>query len=95
MKLEWIDLGLTYEQAIHGVQSGVAYEMTLPDRQRATEPKHLRVGVNLAMVDHGALAYLLIEKGLFTVEEYKEALRLAANQEVAKYESLHPGIKFR
>lgn len=89
----WRDLGLTWEEAAHGVQSGVAYEESnrLSD---ATSPKHLRTGVNIAMVDHAALAYLLIGKGIITEEEYKEAIRQAMNDEVARYEEMH-GVSFR
>ena len=40
------------------------------------EGKVLRVGVNSAMVDHAALVRLLIAKGIFTLEEYEEALEV-------------------
>jgi len=93
--INWIDLGLTYEQALHGMQSGVSFEMERPERQAATSLKHLRVGVNAAMVDHAALAYLLIEKRIIKKEDYIEALRLAMNNEVARYETPYPGINFR
>mgnify|MGYP001109260242 CR=1 FL=1 len=89
------DLGLSYEAAMHGMQSAVAFEMNLPGRRSATEPKHLRVGVNSAMIDSATLARLLIAKGLFTAEEYAEALRLEANNELARYEALYPRMKFR
>lgn len=92
----WTDLGLSYEAAMHGMQSAVAYEME--QRPQPTEPKHLRVGVNAAMVDHAALVQLLIEKGVITEPEYREALRLAMNHELARYqEHLDPTgrIKFR
>jgi len=94
-KPDWKDLGLTYEQALHGVQTGVMHEMHSPARQSATEPKHLRVGINAAMSDHAALAFLLVEKGIFTKEEYFESLRLAMNNELARYEACHPGMTFR
>ena len=63
------DLGLSYEEAAHAMQSSVAHEMNLPHRQAPTEPKHLRVGVNTAMVDHAALAYLLIQKGIIRMDQ--------------------------
>lgn len=40
----------------------------------STEPKHLRVGIDLSKSDQGALATLLIEKGVFTLEEYVAAI---------------------
>lgn len=78
------DLGLTYEQAMHGVQSGVAYEMA--NGGAATEPKHLRTGINSAMVNDAALARLLIAKGIITEGEYVEEVRLEANRELLRYE---------
>lgn len=53
-----------YSRAAHAMQSGVAMEMNY--RPQPTEPKHLRVGVNTALVDHGALVTLLIAKGVFS-----------------------------
>jgi len=75
-----------YAAAAHAMQSGVAMEMFLPDRQSATEPKHLRVGVNSALVDSAALAELLIRKGVITEEEYFEALAEGMEREQRKYE---------
>jgi len=93
---KFVDLGLTYEEAMHGVQTGVAYEMGLPGEwERSTEPKHLRTGVNSALANCAALAQLMMDKGVFTPEEYVEYLRLAANDELARYERLHGGIHFR
>lgn len=68
----------------HAIQSGVAMEMELGSKD--TEPKHLRVGVNLAMAQHSALTKLLIEKGLFTEEEYFDAQITLMKVEVAMYE---------
>lgn len=93
--MKFRDLGLTYEQAAHGMQTGVAFEMELPSRRNATAPKHLRVGINSALVNDVALAKLLIDKGVITEEEYIESVRLAMNEEVARYQTLHPGMTFR
>ena len=54
--------------AMHGMQSGVAAKMNFDPNE--TAPKHLRVGVNSAMVQHAALTRLLIDKGLITEQEY-------------------------
>lgn len=94
--MKWKDLGLSYEAALHGMQSAVAYEMN--KRSAPTDPKHLRVGVNAAMSDHAALAFLLIEKGVITEDEYLEALRQSMNNEVHRYEqSVDPSgrVQFR
>lgn len=71
----------------HAMQTGVAHEMNFPERGDPTTPKHLRVGVNMAMVEHGALVQLLIARGLFTEAEYYDALNAAMEREVALYES--------
>lgn len=75
---------LPYHEAMHGVQTGVEIEMN--SGSKATHPKHLRVGVDSAMVNDAALARLLVKKGLFTWEEYREEIRLEANRELDRYE---------
>lgn len=80
---------LDYTGAMHGVQSGVAMEMELePSTVATVATKHLRVGVNSAMVNDAALVRLLVKKGLITHEEYAEEVRLEANRELDRYEDL-------
>lgn len=55
-----------YDAAAHAMQTGVAFSRDLKEQ----EPKHLRVGINAAMSDHGALVNLLIKKGVITLDEY-------------------------
>lgn len=74
----------TYEEAAHAMQSGVAFEMSR--NPKPTDPKHLRVGVNAAMVDHSGLVRLLIAKGVITEQEYLDAICEAMNDEVERYE---------
>jgi hypothetical protein len=45
------------------------------------EPKSLRVGVDTARTAQAALAALLIEKGVFTVEEYTATQAAAIEEE--------------
>ena len=88
------DLRARYLAAMHAVQSGIAMKMNFDPSD--TTPKHLRVGVNAAMVDHGGLAALLISKGLITRLEYFEAMAKQAEQEKEMYErelSTHFGRK--
>lgn len=66
------------------MQSGVATEMEYGSA--ATEPKHLRVGVNSALVDGAALAGLLVAKGVITEEEYLEAIASGMEREAKAYE---------
>lgn len=91
--LDIIDLGLDYFDACHGMQTGVKHNLACGGK--SGEPKHLRVGINSAMSDAGALASLLIEKGLFTADEYAERIRLFMNNELAEYERKFPGYIFR
>lgn len=79
------DLGLTYEQAAHGVQTAKAMDLEAGVRSRTKkfEPKHMRTGIDLSKAQQSGLARLLMEKGLFTADEYCEAMRLAVNEELA------------
>jgi hypothetical protein len=86
------DLGLSYEAAGHGVQSAIRFEMSqqgfADDEQDKIVHmlKHLRVGLDMRAADHSALAELLVAKGVITEAEYIEQMRLAANEELARYE---------
>lgn len=72
-----------YTAAMHGVQTGVMYQMQVTNE---CDPKHLRVGINSAMVNDGALVTLLIEKGTITEEEYFAKLAYFAELELADYQ---------
>lgn len=78
-----------YRAALHAVQSGVAMKMNYDGGPATgeTSPKHLRVGVNAAMIDSAAMATLLISKGLITEEEYTAALVESSKREVQMYEN--------
>ena len=80
-----------YVAASHAMQSGVAMDMTTDPNQKsqgATTPKHLRVGINSAMVDASALAELLMAKGIITQAEYLEAIAAGMEREQARYEQI-------
>lgn len=96
-KDELIDLGLSYDEAAHGIQSVKAAELGGGLGRGATskfEPKHMRTGVDLSKSDQMGLAALLIDKGVFTLEEYSEYMRLAVNDELAREEKSY-GVSFR
>ena len=78
---EDIDRGL---RALHAMQSGVAYEMNSGSRD--TEPKHLRVGINSAMIQMTGLVRLLVDKGIIEPGEYWRYQADEAEREVARYE---------
>lgn len=75
----------------HRVQSAIAFfegrQQMFGTRYAEIEPKHLRVGVNSALIDSAALARLLFRKGIFTAEEYYDALIETWEQEVDDYRS--------
>jgi hypothetical protein len=73
-----------YLALAHAMQSGVAMEMNT--RSQPTEPKHLRVGINTAMSDHGALVKLLIDKKIITELEYFTSMCELMRNEVRSYE---------
>lgn len=74
------ELQLKYMELLHGIQSGIAYLMVKePDM---VSPKNLRVGIDSAHVSHAALISLLIEKGIFTKEEYLQSLCKACEEEI-------------
>jgi hypothetical protein len=70
----------------HAMQSGVKFDHDTGGDSGT--PKHLRVGVNAAMVEHGALAKLMIDKGIITEDEYAGAVIAGMQTEVDRYESL-------
>ena len=73
-----------YHAAAHAMQSGVATEMNY--NPKPTDAKHLRVGVNSALVDSAALAELLISKGVIAEDEYLEAIATAMEREAKSYQ---------
>lgn len=78
-----------YMNAAHAVQTAIAFTMG-PE----TEPKHLRVGIDLTKSDQGALATLLIEKGVITEAEYFKALADAMEREKTMRET-ELGVKLQ
>jgi hypothetical protein len=83
--IEEEELKSRYAAAMHAVQSGVAAMMEIGDK--AAEPKHLRVGINSAMVNDAGLVALLVKKGVITNREYLEAIVEAAETEKASFEA--------
>lgn len=82
---ERIDVALgRYLAAAHAVQSGVAMLMNFDMAE--TTPKHLRVGVNSALVSVSTLGELLTQKGVITRVEYHEAMADAMEEEARRYE---------
>lgn len=75
-----------YEALQHAMQTGVAFEIEGRGvKPAAADPKYLRVGVNTALADHGALIGLLVSKGVITELEYAKAIRDGMQREVDRY----------
>lgn len=74
-----------YRAACHAMQSGVAGSHALGSTDGS--PKHLRVGVNVALTDHGSLVKLLFDKGVITQDEYEKAVADGMEAEVKRYEA--------
>jgi hypothetical protein len=74
-----------YLSAGHKIQSAIAFLMNFPARYSAQEPKHLRVGVDTLKAEQAGLADLLIAKGVFTKDEYAEAVTRAVEVEAERY----------
>lgn len=73
-----------YAAAMHAMQSGVAMKMNYD--QGETSPKHLRVGVNSGLISSGALAKVLCDKGVITLDEYEAALADMAERDAKSYQ---------
>lgn len=76
-----------YLAAMHAMQSGVAFEMNYPDTAGATEAKHLRVGINNALVQQTAIVLLMVEKGIITMDEWWKKLADEMEAEVLRYQN--------
>lgn len=73
-----------YAAAAHAMQTGVATEHARGGTDGTA--KHLRVGVNSALVNDAALVRLLVAKGLITMEEYLREVADQMEREVKRYE---------
>lgn len=79
-------LQMEMHNLLHAIQSGVAAKIALQDPAE-TAPKHLRVGVNSALVNHAALAAILVRKGIITELEYFQSCVDELRKEVQSYET--------
>lgn len=73
-----------YLAAGHAVQTGIA--MTMNYDPTLTQPKHMRVGVDLSRSDQLGLVVLLVRRGVITWPEYFEAIADAAEEEKTRWE---------
>jgi hypothetical protein len=94
-----------YMAAAHAVQSAIAVYLNRKwgvddDTPIGNLLKHLRVGIDSAKAEQGALARLLVAKGVITEDEYVAAMADAMEAEKQSYTDLvrqlvgHDGIDF-
>lgn len=82
----------TYRSLLHAMQSGVLISAQLDGYvdsnypRNDLSPKHLRVGIDSALVSLDALVSLLVDSGTFTQDEWNRALNKAMKKEVETYE---------
>lgn len=72
-----------YHAAAHAMQTGV--KAVAHYEPSETTPALLRVGVNSAHVSMAALTQLLLDRGLFTMEDYAKANADAMEAETERY----------
>jgi hypothetical protein len=76
-----------YLRAAHCMQAGVKLDFARRGFPDGDEHVQVRVGINSALVDTGAIAKLLIDKGHFSQAEYLNAIADAMEIEVHKHEA--------
>ena len=86
---EYAKLIERYSTAGHRIQTAISFLISGGLTNRV-DPKHMRTGIDLSKSDMGGLAWLLIEKGVFTKLEYIQALTQSAEREADKYENALP-----
>jgi hypothetical protein len=73
-----------YRALMHAVQSGVGFMLDFDSREGTA--KHLRVGVNSALINQCAIIKLLINRGVITELEYWESVVEQTKLEILSYE---------
>lgn len=81
---------VTLQRLAHRVQTGIAFfegrRDAFGERCQETESKHLRVGVNSALIEASAMSALLFRKGIINQEEYFDTLIEFWEAEVDSYQ---------
>lgn len=73
-------------QKLHGIQTGIRYKYETSEKDESLDRrlKHIRVGVDNALIQTDTLMQLLVKKGVFTdiewLEEYLQAVNFKLNQ---------------
>jgi hypothetical protein len=78
----------TINSLLHAIQTGVAYEHGLGSKDQ--EPKHLRVGINSALVSVAAVTKLLVDRQIIVEKDYWTYYIDQLEDELARYQSRAP-----
>jgi hypothetical protein len=70
-----------YAALTHAIQAGTGLEQS--SYSKDGKPKHLRVGITLARIEHTAVARLCIAAGIFTEAQYFDAVIAELEREKA------------
>ena len=73
-----------YQAAMLRVQSAISYDLSqsaIRDAATRDRLKHHRVGIDGQKSDLAAVVHLLVDKGVFTKEEYLEGILAGAERE--------------
>lgn len=83
-----------YQQLCHAVQTGIGWTIAIENDDADVNAdvnlrahKHLRTGIDTSKSDFGAMARLLIAKGIFSEDEYIDALIDGMEREKTTYET--------
>jgi hypothetical protein len=87
-EIDWNYRSDEYLALMHAMQSGIKFKMELEGTHGSSEtsPKHLRTGVNSALIDCSALVKTLVEAGVITIEDYRDNLIELLVAEVNDYQ---------
>jgi hypothetical protein len=85
-----------YTQLGHAIQTGIGWKISIDNPSvfdinadpNLCAHKHMRVGIDTNKSDLGAIARLLIKKGLITDDEYKAAIIEGLENEKDMYEQM-------
>lgn len=72
-----------YIANMHAIQSCIALMINYPETKMG-DSKHMQVGIISSMVTHHAIATLMVEKGIFTQEEYSAQMVLSTRDELER-----------
>lgn len=83
---------LTTKELLHKIQTGIKFlhekevRDGVPEDRQFCGPKHNRVGIDNALIEHGALVALLIEKGIIKYKDYMDTYIEFLERDLERYQ---------